>query len=127
MVGGVPMPARLRSSSVVLVLLAPLVALAAVVAPPDWGSALERMERRGGSLSNAQLQSWPLLSLMPRQGALESLQLRSRQRPPHAASYSVEGDDDGGVALDSQDESRRAKLRGKACYFKICPFNTRAL
>ncbi|XP_070391270.1 uncharacterized protein [Dermacentor albipictus] len=79
---------------------------------------------KGGSLSNPKLQSWPLLSLMPREGALESLHLRSRQRP-HAASYSMEGDDDGG--LDSQDESRRAKLRGKACYFKICPFNTRSL
>ncbi|XP_050038652.1 uncharacterized protein [Dermacentor andersoni] len=124
MMGGALVPARLRSSSLVLVALAPLVALAAVVAPPDWTAALENMERRGGSLSNPKLQSWPLLSLMPREGALESLHLRSRQRP-HAASYSVEGDDDGG--LDSQDESRRAKLRGKACYFKICPFNTRSL
>ncbi|XP_075544525.1 uncharacterized protein LOC142578815 isoform X1 [Dermacentor variabilis] len=84
----------------------------------------DRVTSMGGSLSNPKLQSWPLLSLMPREGALESLHLRSRQRP-HAASYSVEGDDDGG--LDSQDESRRAKLRGKACYFKICPFNTRSL
>ncbi|KAH6935046.1 hypothetical protein HPB50_003131 [Hyalomma asiaticum] len=160
MMGGTMVPARLRSSSVLLVTLAPLVALAAAVASPDWSAALERMERRsiylakrslrlfisprtcpdawadvleskaleqtifqttalqfyvllfvkgGGSLNNPKLQSWPLLSLMPRQGALESLQLRSRQRP-HAASFSVEGDDDGG--LDSQDESRRAKLRG---------------
>ncbi|KAH7968784.1 uncharacterized protein LOC119382531 [Rhipicephalus sanguineus] len=122
--GGTLLPARLRSSSLVLVTLAPLVALAAAVAPPDWSAALDHMERRGGSLSNPKLQSWPLLSIMPGQGALESLQLRSRQRQ-HSPSYSVEGDDDGG--LDSQDESRRAKLRGKACYFKICPFNTRAL
>ncbi|KAL3209766.1 hypothetical protein MRX96_037715 [Rhipicephalus microplus] len=123
--GGAPWPASLRSSSLVLVTVAPLVALAAVVAPPDWSTALENMERRGGSLDSPKLQSWHVLSLMqPRSGSLESMQLRSHQRQ-HAPSFDVEGDDDGG--LDSQDEPRRAKLRGKACYFKICPFNTRTL
>ncbi|XP_077559572.1 uncharacterized protein LOC144174661 isoform X2 [Haemaphysalis longicornis] len=83
---------------------------------------------QGGGMRSTQLQSWPLVSLIPRQGALESLLERSRQRNQNsAASFSLEGDDDGDVALDSQDASRRAKLGGKACYFKICPFNTRAL
>ncbi|XP_075738265.1 uncharacterized protein LOC142780301 isoform X2 [Rhipicephalus microplus] len=92
---------------------------------PVLATGTRKTSATGGSLDSPKLQSWHVLSLMqPRPGSLESMQLRSHQRQ-HAPSFDVEGDDDGG--LDSQDEPRRAKLRGKACYFKICPFNTRTL
>lgn len=85
--------------------------------------SFEAREKDYSTLNNKQWKAWPLLSLLPRHRSMDSLQMRSQQ----PASYSVESDDDDDAGLDLQDESRRAKLRGKACYFKICPFNTRAL
>ncbi|EEC03407.1 hypothetical protein IscW_ISCW017318 [Ixodes scapularis] len=110
--------------------LVPLVAMlfvrADATSPAEWSSALEAVGRRAEGSARRQWQAWPLLSALPRQNAMGLFQVKTRPHQQQAA-YSVEGDDDGDLGLYPQDESRRAKLRGKACYFKICPFNTRAL
>ncbi|XP_064483304.1 uncharacterized protein LOC135396208 [Ornithodoros turicata] len=108
------------------VMLATLVALSQT-ASVEWNPQLlqEELMKRSSAAQTTKWQKWPLLSLMPRQRLYEQYESRHGQQPQGPA-YSVEGDDDD-VGLDSQDDSRKAKQRNKACFFKICSFSTRAL
>lgn len=92
----------------------------------EWNPQLPReqlMKKAAPGRGSIPWQKWQLLSLLHRPGAFETFDARTGQQP---VPYSAEADDED-IGLDSQDESRKAKQRNKACFFKICSFNTRAL